>query len=143
MQPELKSKVDKALAQHGPAVRDFLRAQYDLTQADMKKRGITHVNLYRGMRWDGPYDAPQWTKGVKSGNKIDTPALRPLSSWTVNTGTANSFASAGTSRVVLKSSVPASAVLSWPRSGYGVHSEYEFVVLGGVGQVTVSSASGL
>lgn len=142
MDSGLTSRVDAATAEHGATFRAFLRAQYDLTQQDLKDRGITHVNVMRGMKW-GNGSAPKWTAGAKTGKHVSTPPLRPLSSWTVHSSTAANFSNSGGNgpRVVIKSSVPASAVLSWPQSGFGCLSEFEFVCLAGVGQVTISSAT--
>jgi SPP1 gp7 family putative phage head morphogenesis protein len=136
----LANYISQAVAQHGDIYRKFLRAQYNLTQQDLKERGITSVNLSRGMRFD--YDTrPEWIKGVSSGDVIQSPSLRPLSSWTVNASTANSFAQNSSHAVVIKATVPASAILSWPRSGFGCLSEYELVTLAGPGSVTIGSVT--
>ncbi|HUN38488.1 MAG TPA: NUDIX domain-containing protein [Trebonia sp.] len=135
-----QDEIDEAYAQHGEAYRAFLRAQYELTQEDFKERGITRVNVIRGMKWDAGM-LPDWAKGIKSGDKIEVPPLRPLSSWTVNTGTAKSFANGGSTSVILKSSMPVTSILSWPRSGFGCLNEYELVGLDATGVVTVGPTS--
>ena len=142
MDSTLKDSVDSSYADHGAVYREFVRAQYNLTQQDLKDRGITHVNVMRGMKWEYG-SAPGWTAGAKSGSHVDAPPLRPMSSWTVNSSTASNFSNSGGKqpRVVIKATMPASAVLSWPQSGFGCLNEYEFVCLAGVGQVTISSAT--
>lgn len=142
MQPDIASKVGIALAEHGPAVRAFLRAQYEATQADLKERNITHVNMYRGMKFTSGM-APEWYQHedtIKSA-KIGTPPLRPLSSWSISPTTANQFSGGGGHKVVLKTEVPVESILSWPRSGFGCLNEQEFVTLAAGGTVTVHSIS--
>lgn len=138
----VQENTKKAMAKHGHVYRKFLRAQYKLTQADFKARGITSVNVHRGMAWGAASRVPQWARGTKSGQTVKTPPLRPLSSWSVDPNIASTFASiTGQYNVVLASTVPASAVLSWPRSGFGCLDEYELVVLAGGGTLTVEKAS--
>lgn len=140
MTPEMEQTVEAMLNEHGPAVRAFLRAQYEATQADLKERGVTHVNLYRGMKFQS-HTAPEWYQHedtVKNA-KIGTPPLRPLSSWTVNASTATTFSGGGGHKVILKSEVPVESILSWPRSGFGCLNEYELVTLAAGGSVTVHS----
>jgi len=134
---ELHDNVMQADLDHGATYRKFLRAQYDNTQEDFAELGIKDVNVTRGMGW-GHDSVPDWAKGLSEGDKIDAPPLRPLSSWTVNAATANSFNN-GVYNVKLRTTVPASAVLSWPNSGFGCLSEYELVVLAGKGTVTVGA----
>lgn len=128
---EVKSVLDK----HGAVYQRFLRVQYELTQADFAERGITHVDVQRGMAW-AEDEFPAWAKSAEPGQAITAPPFRPLSSWTVNPSTAEGFASIGNT-VVLGTRVPASAVLSWPRSGLGCLNEYELVLLHAPGEVTV------
>jgi hypothetical protein len=144
MDPAKRAAVDEAKATHDEALRAFLRAQYELTQEDFAKRGVTEINVWRGMAWsgysgDGVSGTPDWAKGLKVNQKIPAPPLRPMSSWTVNSSTATSFSHGGGARVILKSSIPAKAVLSWPRTGFGCTNEYELVCLAEGGTVTVAS----
>jgi SPP1 gp7 family putative phage head morphogenesis protein len=134
--------VGEALEKHGATYRAFLRAQYEATQEDFAKLGITELPVMRGMKWGGTLSgAPGWTKNAKTGAKIPTPPLRPLSSWTVNASTASSFAGSGGNKVTLKAVIPVKSILSWPRTGFGCLSEYEIVAFPGLGEVTVGSSS--
>jgi hypothetical protein len=119
-----------------PVFRDFLRAQYELTQADFKKHGITHVTLYRGMGWHyGSAGMPEWAAAVPSDgveHPINIPPFRPLSSWSRSAATAKGFGG----QIVLTATVPVESIMGYPQAGLGCLNEGEFVVLGnGAGKV--------
>lgn len=135
---ELKSQVDDFYARNAPALKEFVKAQYALTQADLKKAGITHLTLVRGMGWTRGQE-PDWAKGAKVGDSV-SPPFRPLSSWSSAKGIAEGFAkttSKNKSSVVLETSIPAEAILSYPQSGYGCLDEEEFVAIAGNGSAKV------
>jgi len=98
------------------AAHDFIMAQYDHTQADLKARGIKELCLYRGMNEPAPA-APE-AVGV---------TLQPASSFTTNPRVANAFSSQGNSIFMVR--VPASQVLGSFLTGFGCTHEEEFVVL--------------
>jgi len=118
----------KLLAAHGDVLRDFIRAQWQLTQNALEKAEITNVTLYRVLRWN---DAPEWAKGHKPGDVIDAPAQRPLASWgfkssgAMGAGTFNY----GSHELLVKATFPAQLLLSFPRTGFGSYAETEFVAL--------------
>lgn len=114
---------DKEYAQNGAVYRAFVRAMYEATQERLKKDGITHVTVRRGMALPNSY---QYTKG--STYEI---ALRPASSFTSNVSTASSFKHGG---IVIQAIVPIERILGSAMTGFGCLNEYEWVVLGGVDQ---------
>jgi hypothetical protein len=112
---------------HNAVIATALRAMYDKTQADLKKRGITHVTLFRGMaRSDVDGDFGEGTGSVQ---------LRPLSSFSSSKATAADFAvhggESGDMSVMMAVRVPASRILSTARTGLGCLTESEAVILGG------------
>lgn len=142
---DTQAALDEAIPQHLDAYRKFVRAQYELTQEDLKEKGISGVNAYRGMKWS-QYDSnkiPDWVKDARKGKNMDAPPARPLSSWSVDRDTADGFAATGSgTSVTMKSNIPASLILSWPHSGFGCQREYEIVVLSSTGKVTIDSLQG-
>jgi hypothetical protein len=123
---------------HSHVYRDFIRAQYSLTQRDLAEAGITGtVQLHRGFSWDDMRDAPNWVRGVNAGegdrpDEIPIPPLRPLSSWTSDQQIAESFSSdeqAGKVGIMISADVPVTSILSTPKSGMGCLDEFECVVI--------------
>jgi hypothetical protein len=89
-------------------------------------------------------NVPQWAKNVSAGDVIDAPQARPLSSWAFLQSAAESagtFAMGGKT-VVVKATVPASAAVSFPRTGFGAYNEAEFVILDMEGSWEVVKVSG-
>lgn len=98
------------------ALRDFVKAQYSNTQEFFKAAGVKELYLARGMKTgSGSHVAERI--GLK---------LQPASSFSVNLGTACSFAGGHTLYLV---KVPVSQVLGTYRTGYGCSNEHEVVVL--------------
>jgi len=159
----LRRKTDEFYTQNQPALHKFVRAQYDLTQQDLKKAGIKNVSLYRGMNWDSVNEAPEWAMGpmpksTGSGyddndrpikvpgalTTLNTSDARPLSSWSSSDAQAAAFYQDYGSNgpgVLIKASVPAERVFSTPRSGNGSLSEREWVVLSTPGDVIIQESS--
>ena len=158
--PDALAEARRILASNGgnyeKMYRGYLRAEYANTQDQLKKAGIDHVTLTRGMTWD-PSETPDWAKKLKgrSGGgtalevtsednpeKINLP-LQPVTSWTSNPKTAVPLGAASTPAemyqrelgrstfVNLKSNVPRERILSTARTGRGALPEYEVTVLGG------------
>lgn len=106
------------------ARRRFVRAMYDLTQADLKALGIAEVQLQRG------------TQGTiaKERRMGDTPArvrirTNPANAYSFSPGVAQrDFADSTGFATVTR--VPASRILSLPGTGFGCLHEGEYVVLG-------------
>jgi hypothetical protein len=158
----LHRQTDEFYAKNKAALHGFVRAQYNLTQQDLKKAGIKNVILYRGMNWNIKNDVPDWALGPApkaTGSGYDgyerpvmvpgsvaalkTSDARPISSWSSDDGEASTFFAdygAGGPGVVIRASVPAERVFSTPRSGNGSLSEREWVVLSTPGNVIVQES---
>jgi hypothetical protein len=112
-------------AQAGDWYRRFARAQYDLTQEEFAKAGVTHVSFYRGM--NPPVkeagaavgsDRPIWmTPGQHQ------PELQPANSWSTREAVSKRFG-----RTMFEVSVPVDRVFGTSRTGFGCLNEYEYVV---------------
>jgi hypothetical protein len=150
---EKREEVAAYYRENEKALRGFVRAQYDLTQRELKEAGITHVTLHRGMRWDSQSRVPDWAKFCPPGSYGTTSTVapgsvvslknsdwRPLSSWSHSASQAGSFYSGGTYGTKIKAAIPAERILSTPRTGNGCLSEREWVVLATPGQATVSQS---
>jgi hypothetical protein len=145
--PGLQSRIDKFYADNQGTLRSFVRAQYSRTQAELAKAGITSVTLHRGMRWSSKSSTPAWAKtsdgkmqAVGSVAEVKQSDWRPLSSWSHSTSEANNFYSGDGTGIQVKASVPASMILSTPRTGSGCLGEKEWVVLSNPGQVKVAKS---
>ncbi len=131
----------------GNGLRSFLRAQYDLTQAELAANGIRSIQLYRGFAWTHADDATKFLGQAIPPNPVTvtrmTVRLQPISSFSVSPTTAAQFAAPGEKWVAgpwnertgyqlfTSVRVPAERILATPRTGFGCLSESEFVVLGG------------
>lgn len=153
---DLKDRVDQIYGENEATLRRFVRAQYDITQRDLAKAGVTHVNLYRSFTWGSSSQIPDWAqhkdagvgtfKGVAEKGEHISPVFRPLSSWSSSSAQAGKFfstyASGSSHRMMIKASVPAERIFSYPQSGYGCLEEKEFVVLHSPGLAEVSRSAG-
>lgn len=111
-----------------PALKKFLRAQYEATQAELKAKGISHITVYRGAGMD---KLPLGPMGVVNDMEV---TLQPISSFSSDLQVAEMFANSGAAsggpRIIMKVTVPISRVFSTTLTGYGCSSESEFVILG-------------
>lgn len=115
-------------AKNGALLRSFVRAMYELTQEDLKKRGITHVTLKRGMHLSKrPGDVGE-TVRMK---------LRPASSFTSETAQANKFGQTHITGII-----PIERILGSAHTGFGCLHEIEWVTLGGEDEYTLSKVAG-
>jgi len=121
---QLKAGVAKVLEFKGEALQAFVRAQYDVTQEFFKSQSITEVQLFRGFRTSAG--------GLKGsvGTKVQV-QMRPLSSFSLNRGTASNFAGQGSNSVMVAGVIPIENILSTSLTGVGCQSEREVVVIGG------------
>ena len=108
----------------------FLQAQYDLTQEYFKKKGISKITLYRGVKNFKAHDMPKTTSSTENGIS-GAVRLRPLSSWSTSEGVAIGFARGEDGRVFRKE-FDVKNIFSMPGFGNGCYEEKEMVVLGGV-----------
>lgn len=126
----IPAEMDSHTKAHGATYRRFVREMYNNTQAELKKTGFTHVRLRRGSKQ--LYDSSG--KQVYGSGKSVNIKLRPLSSFTSNTGTASGFSGGGR---VVDTYVPIERILGSARTGFGCWGEYEYVVLGGPNEMDV------
>ncbi len=129
--PQTMQMMKDTLSENGEVYKDFLRTQYNATQAEFAKQGIgpdDTLLLYRGTGLPLP----------DAGTKIDA-QLRPLSSYSTDPMVAIKFASRA-SDTILATEVKVSDILSMPATGNGCLKEREMVILGGVKASTVVDA---
>jgi hypothetical protein len=127
------------VADHGAVYQDVLRSQYNDTQQMLKDQNVASITLYRGQT-AFPESTHEQTPSGSYVTHQDTSIMRPISSWSASYDTAaGSFAGAAeTGGVIMTAQVPASQILSTPRTGFGCLNEHEFTVLGNVNDVKVS-----
>ena len=105
-----------------PAYEAFLRAAYKNTQKFFEERGIKTLVVYRGMFTDKD------NSSLKDPTEIQA-QVRPLSSWSVDPGTAKAYTPPGA--IFMRAEIPISQVLSTAFSGgMGTLVEREVVLLG-------------
>jgi hypothetical protein len=118
----------------GPVLRDFLRAQWQLTQNDLEEAGIEDVTLYRIFKWNTPAD---WAQDLKPGDVIDSPPQYAIASWgylqSAGAEIAGTYGS-GQHSIVVQATFPRQALLSYPKTGFGSYNETEFTALDVPGQ---------
>lgn len=151
-------KAEELYATHGGAMRAFLRAMYENTQAAFAADGITSITLVRGMHFDDR-TVPMWARRTTNTDArsqwhyrdTDLPTayapgqlasdteimLFPMSSFSTNTSTSKGFANYGDHMVGIYADIPVDRIIGTARSGFGCLNEYEFVVLDGYGDWTV------
>jgi predicted ABC-type ATPase len=111
------------------ALRAFVRAQYEQTQAFLKEMDISEVTLYRGMRIpQSAVEAAPEDGGVPWGAGLSTVTLsdNPIASWSIRHSVSRGVFSSGT---MLRASCPREMVFSCPLTGFGCASEYEVLIL--------------
>lgn len=124
------------------SLRAFVRAQYEMTQAQFAAEGITEVKLYRGIVLDNdPHQFGLVDGGVNPTNGADALITsNPLTSWSVKLKEAAGFAepdARGGHGYVFSAVVPVTRILSGPTTGFGCNPEFEFVLLGGEDLVSI------
>jgi len=120
-------------AEHGEALRLFLREMYNETQEYLGKRGIKKLRLFRGMILEEK-EAGNLTLASEGTNFVKTTDIRmqPMSSFSADPTTAVAFAEPNEYHpvaVTMFVEIPAERVLSCPMTGFGCLREYEAVVL--------------
>lgn len=124
--------VNMIYEKQGKAMREFVRAQYDITQEFLKD--TTHVTLYRGVQVSEELSRKM---GIEALDKVVTNMdvmMQPISSFSVDPIWAKEFAHSSEGQfqsMILQSSVPKERILSTCQTGFGCKIEGEMVVLGG------------
>lgn len=116
-----------------------LRAQYDETQQFFKDNNIQYVDISRGMSFHGYPTDPAWHQNWKDRDvptQVMEVPLNPLSSFSTSTFQANKFAGTG---YMFQARVKAEQVHSFFATGLGTNYEHEVVLLGGKGDMLVTT----
>ncbi|MEU2027291.1 hypothetical protein ABZ565_35080 [Streptomyces sp. NPDC016469] len=131
LEPKVAFAVDLELDYNREALRDFLRAQYDMTQEVLRARRVTHVLSYRALSWSEGALQPAWAHERFLGQFVEARA-RPLASWSADRRVvADWLEQRGAGGVVLAARTPAKEVLALPTTGIGYFDQKEWVLLPG------------
>lgn len=119
--------------------RAVVRAQYAITQRRLAEMGISEVSVSRGFWYPLTESTPDWVPDEKGARGTAEVPLNAAASFTVRPEVASYFARREWDdeqyvSVRLHGTVPASRILSLPRTGMGCLAEEEVVVIGGRGQ---------
>jgi hypothetical protein len=137
------ANADKQMANVGgyEGVKEYVRAKWETSQYLLDKAGVKSLDLYRGIDKrglePGQYEsAMAHMKDMRArmvGIHQQLPTLQVQRNGALSTsvahGVANGWGAFG-GRVVLRASVPRTAVVSVPAYGINIHSEQEVVVAG-------------
>lgn len=117
-------RADGFLEQHRNLLRAYLRAVYEETQAALGAEGIEFLTFHRGMKDTAFVKLSLVFREAGGAAKWGEVALQPLSSFSTDLGEAMIF---GENMTTIR--VPASHILSTPRTGLGCLGESEFVIM--------------
>ena len=146
--PDDPSRYDDLLSEAEPLIDAYVQTQYAHTQREFAERGITHLRLYRGMRWDAASGHPAVDVARRrlgadtTANSIERVDSNAASSWTLDLHTAEWFAGMGepwpsdgsqSYGQLVDAVVPAESVWSVPATGPGDAQEAEAIVIGAAG----------
>jgi len=120
MTHQLNLSGQKAVELLGKVQRKLVREMYNQTQEDLKKQGIDHLYLARGVHMSLGH---RYAGTLAAFRKTE---LQPATSFSSSLYIANQF---GATTMMVK--VPRERVLSTFRTGFGCKSESEVVLLGG------------
>jgi hypothetical protein len=134
---DLNTTVMKLEAWYGEGLKAFVKAQYDESQEQLAKHGITELTVVRGLSFGESEEGNE--DHYLSGNPSDLPTVRylsdtsgpPLSSWSTNPETASGFANNLSRGAMAVARVPASEVVGTPFTGVGCLGESEIVLKSG------------
>jgi hypothetical protein len=112
-------------------LRGWVRQQYEVTQAWLKRNGIRDVSVFRGHTIPEA-DATKLIKGGSNDGVSVSQKLQPASSYSTDGPMASSFSEVAGGEVSGMTSVrvPASQIFSTCRTGFGCLIESEVVILG-------------
>lgn len=110
--------------------KSYARAQYNETQKFLKKNGVTHVSLARGISLGKKEHGPGGSAFdfVKKNGTVTT---QPISSYSTSVNKAVTFSGNNSFSAVTRQSVPRERIFGTYSTGLGTSFETEFVVLGG------------
>jgi len=140
---EVRQEVDDLISRHGKAFKAFLRANYENTQARLKKAGIEEIWLHRGMQSIPRESVPLEVDEHPVLSKL---SLQPLSSFSSDASISGRFAKhapdpdSPVMNVITSMKVPRERIISTGATGLGEPLESEFIVLGDEYEVIVTDA---
>jgi len=111
--------------------RKLVREMYNLTQEEFKKRGITHVRLFRGVRKEDPGNDDPAFESAK-GDDLNWTG-NAMESWSSVFGTSTKFGG-----LVVVADIPVERIMGNCRTSFGCLNEQEFIVLAGDGNDAVT-----
>ena len=120
------------------ALEAYVMAQYNATQQYLDAKGIKSLTVYRGMKFSDRDEMSQagFTDLKEDSSTEDSTIVRqrPLSSWSLSSDEAASFAGYDNGRgndtgVLIKTRVSATEIFSLPITGVGCLAEHEVVLL--------------
>jgi hypothetical protein len=109
------------------AAKAYVRGKWETTQYLLDKSGDDTVNVYRGIEHDAGDDHDQPVGSFAKLPNVDI-QRNGAASTSTDPSVANNWD--GGNRIVLRMSVPRTAVLSVPAYGQNVYKEHEVVVTG-------------
>jgi hypothetical protein len=154
-----RAAVEDEILRHGPVLEAYLDGAYKLTQKHLADAGIDEVVLVRGMRFGGagnpplpealsdmlgptpyemkfgkpgpvPPDSSYSTRVGYGETKVVQAIGNPLQSWSTVPAVSERFANGGEFGALMQARIGAGRILSFPATGPGCTSEFEWVVIG-------------
>jgi len=121
---------------HDEAIDSLLTAMRNMTQEELKAAGIERVVIYRGVKFDSDPQEMELISGTQGQNVGYTG--NAIESWTTQEGTGERFAGShggGYVGAVYRMEIPVERVVGTARTGFGCLDEWEWVIIGGEGDV--------
>jgi len=122
-------------------IKEFVEASYENTQIYFKSKGITHVNIYRGVTVADDDQLAEMFPVAKGSTTSDIQGMsmelegNVLQSWSSSIKVANDFASWGNARIVMEMTVPVERIYNTAMTGAGCLDGWELVLIGNPGDV--------
>ena len=125
LQEETYGNIENGLSRNGvEAAKLGLEVQRQEVLDELKKAGVTHITLYRGVALEDGASTPEEILGSRTS---------PLSSWAFSPFVAESFATGRSSEdgkmILIEAAVPIEAIAGSSLTGFGAFHEDEVVVI--------------
>ncbi|MFB8235558.1 hypothetical protein ACFC58_03310 [Kitasatospora purpeofusca] len=127
---QVAQEVAEHRAARGPALTAFLTSMWESTQNHLREADLGSLTVFRGMSTPDGRPPADW---AADGATLDSPPLRPLSSFSLDPVVAEDFATDNGPGIVISAIVPAGRIIATPATGVGCLDEAEVVVLAGPG----------
>ncbi|MET0721797.1 MAG: hypothetical protein ABWY64_13300 [Tardiphaga sp.] len=110
-------------------LKAYIRGKWETTQVLLEEAGIDEVQIYRGLHITPTEHGPEVNhNGYRKLPEVEI-VRNGLASFTTDASVANNWGS-GAGKVVIRATVPRTAVLSVPAYGKNIHSEHEVIPAG-------------